>query len=256
MGTHPIFESDFDCLTEMVLEIGYWKIRGLVGGIRVLLEHVGEEWKETMYEAHLKQGADPNDFSQWDRSEWTNMKSTPEFQNKFAFPNLPWMKDGDVCISQSTAILKYVARKHNVGQTLTATEAWRTDLAADQITDVRSGFVGLCYGFRTPFDKRVEYCENTLKPQLKQLNAFMANNKFVAGETLTYVDFMFWEIMDHMYRFDQTLFDGLDHLLAFKTAFETLPKVKAYITSPNFMVGPCNNKMAKWGGDAELKKSW
>ena len=35
-----------------------------------------------------------------------------------------------------------------------------------------------------------------------------------------------------------------------------LPKVNAYITSDNFMRGPCNNKMAKWGGDAELKKSW
>ena len=37
-----------------MIEIGYWNIRGLVGGIRVLLEHLGEEWKETMYEAHLK----------------------------------------------------------------------------------------------------------------------------------------------------------------------------------------------------------
>ena len=55
--------------------------------------------------------------------------------------------------------------------------------------------------FRTPFDKREEYCNNTLKPQLKQLDAYMEGCKFVAGETLTYVDFMFWEILDHMYRF-------------------------------------------------------
>ena len=54
---------------------------------------------------------------------------------------------------------------------------------------------------RTPFDKREEYCNNTLKPQLKQLDAYMEGCKFVAGETLTYVDFMFWEILDHMYRF-------------------------------------------------------
>ena len=55
--------------------------------------------------------------------------------------------------------------------------------------------------FRTPFDKRAEYCEQTLKPQLKQLDAYMAGHKYVAGDTLTYVDFMFWEILDHMYRF-------------------------------------------------------
>ena len=104
----------------------------------------------------------------------------------------------------------------------------------------------------------------------------MDGNRFVAGETLTYVDFMFWEILDHMTRFgefcihlmettrlsvrkltkDSTLFDGLDHLKAFKSNFESLPKVNAYINSANFMRGPCNNKMAKWGGDAELKRTW
>ena len=58
------------------------------------------EWNETFYEAHQK------DDGSWDRTEWTNVKATPEIQKNFAFPNLPWMKDGDVCISQSTAILK------------------------------------------------------------------------------------------------------------------------------------------------------
>ena len=82
-----------------MIEIGYWKIRGLVGGIRVLLEHVGEEWKESQYEAHFKDDL-------WDRSEWQNIKKSEEVQSKFAFPNIPWMKDGDVCLSQSTAILK------------------------------------------------------------------------------------------------------------------------------------------------------
>ena len=37
-----------------MIEVGYWKIRGLVGGIRVLLEHVGAEWKETVYEVQEK----------------------------------------------------------------------------------------------------------------------------------------------------------------------------------------------------------
>jgi len=134
-------------------------------------------------------------------------------------------------------------------------EAWRVDQAADQIVDVRSGFVGLCYG-RTPFDQRETYCENTLKPQLKQLDRYMAGNNFVAGETLSYVDFMFWEILDHMELMDPSLFDGLDNLKAFKKRFAELPKIAAYISSDKFMRGPCNNKMAAWGGDKELKRSW
>ena len=140
-----------------MIELGYWKIRGLVGGARVMLEHAGAEWNETFYEAHQKEDGS------WDRSEWTNVKATPEIQKNFAFPNLPWLKDGDVCISQSTAILKvrsistltichyfvkYIARKFDIGQNLTDKEAWRVDQGADQIVDVRGGFVGLCYGFR------------------------------------------------------------------------------------------------------------
>ena len=42
----------------------------------------------------------------WDRSEWLKVKSQPEIKNKFDFPNIPWMKDGDVFLTQSTAILK------------------------------------------------------------------------------------------------------------------------------------------------------
>ena len=72
------------------------------------------------------------------------------------------MTDGNVHLTQSTAILKvqfksfffdkqiiqYICRKHGVGSELTDTEAWRVDQGADQIVDVRGGFVGLCYGFR------------------------------------------------------------------------------------------------------------
>ena len=43
---------------------------------------------------------------------------------------------------------------------------------------------------------------------------------------------------------------------SYKKRFEDLPKIKSYITSDKFMTGPCNNKMAKWGGDKELKRTW
>ena len=49
------------------------------------------------------------------------MKATAEFQDGFAFPNLPYLVDGDVKISQSTAMLKYIARKFDIGQKLNDT---------------------------------------------------------------------------------------------------------------------------------------
>ena len=65
-----------------------------------MLEYAGADWKETMYEVHQKEDGS------WDRSEWTDLKKTKEIQDKFDFPNLPWMTDGDVALTQSTTILK------------------------------------------------------------------------------------------------------------------------------------------------------
>jgi len=52
------------------------------------------------------------------------VKATAEFQDGFAFPNLPYLVDGDVRISQSTAMLKYIARKFDIGQKLSDTGLW------------------------------------------------------------------------------------------------------------------------------------
>ena len=48
----------------------------------------------------------------------------------------------------------------------------------------------------------------------------------------------------------------LDNIKAFKKRFAELPRIAAYISSDKFMRGPCNNKMASWGGDKELKRTW
>ena len=44
------------------------------------------------------------------------------------FPNLPWMKDGDLKITQSLAILKYIARRHNLANDKDAALAATSDM--------------------------------------------------------------------------------------------------------------------------------
>ena len=43
-------------------------------------------------------------------------------------------------------MVQYIARKFNIGQELNDIEAWRVDQGADQIVDVRWGFIMLTYG--------------------------------------------------------------------------------------------------------------
>ena len=53
-------------------------------------------------------------------------------------PNLPWMKDGDLKISQSLAILKYVARRHKL-----ANEESPESLAMSDMIEVGLFFVNI-----------------------------------------------------------------------------------------------------------------
>ena len=95
----------------MPVEFGYWKIRGFGGASRLMLEYCGEEYTERLYDfVKASQDDHGGHDAAWDPSEWFNEKNSDKFQQDFAFPNLPYMIDGEVKLTQSAAILKYLAR--------------------------------------------------------------------------------------------------------------------------------------------------
>ena len=80
--------------------LGYWKIRGLASQIRYELVFLGVDFEEHQYE----QGDGP-EFS---RDAWFSVKPTLGL----AFPNLPYLLDGDYKLTESNAIMKYIAQKY------------------------------------------------------------------------------------------------------------------------------------------------
>ncbi len=82
------------------LTIGYWKIRGLISPVKYLLEYLSVPYTFIHYE----QGDGP-EFS---REAWTNVKFTLGLD----FPNLPYLFDGDVKMTESSAMLRYIAGKY------------------------------------------------------------------------------------------------------------------------------------------------
>uniref|UniRef100_A0A8C6D395 glutathione transferase n=1 Tax=Moschus moschiferus TaxID=68415 RepID=A0A8C6D395_MOSMO len=50
------------------------------------------------------------DAPDYDRSQWLNEK----YKLGLDFPNLPYLIDGTHKLTQSNAILRYIARKHNM----------------------------------------------------------------------------------------------------------------------------------------------
>jgi glutathione S-transferase len=82
------------------LTIGYWKIRGLISPVKYILEYLGKEYNAVDYE----QGDGP-EFS---RESWLQVKPNLGLD----FPNLPYLLDGDVKITESSAMLRYIANKY------------------------------------------------------------------------------------------------------------------------------------------------
>ena len=81
------------------ITLAYWDIRGLAQPIRMLLEYSGANYKDIRYKC--------GDAPGFDLSEWTSVK----FKLGLDFPNLPYLIDGSIKVTQSNAILRYLGRK-------------------------------------------------------------------------------------------------------------------------------------------------
>ncbi|XP_037335108.2 glutathione S-transferase Mu 5-like [Pungitius pungitius] len=219
----------------MTMKLAYWDIRGLAQPARLLLEFTGSKYEDKLYVC----GAAPN----YDRSCWLDVKDTLGMD----FPNLPYLEDGDRKIVQSNAIMRYIARKHNMcGET--EDEKVRVDFLENQAMDLRNGFVRLCY---SDYDNmKPGYLEN-LPKLLKQFSDYLGDRKWFAGNKITYVDFIMYELLDQHRMFHPTCLDDFKNLKDLLNRFEALEKIAAYMKSNRYMKTPVNNKMAKWGNKKE-----
>ncbi|XP_062854448.1 glutathione S-transferase Mu 3-like [Trichomycterus rosablanca] len=219
----------------MTMTLAYWDIRGLAQPIRLLLEYTGTKYEDKQYSC----GEAPT----FDKSSWINDKA----KLKMHFCNLPYLQDGDRQIVQSNAILRYIARKHNLcGET--EDEKIRVDIMENQAMDFRNGFVMLCYG---DYDNKKKGYLEALPGVLKQFSDFLGERKWFAGDKITFPDFVMYELLDQHRMFEPKCLDDFKNLKDFLNRFEALEKISAYMKSSRFMKTPVNNKMAKWGNKKE-----
>ena len=84
-----------------VVKVGYWKCRGYLSPIILMLEHLG-----LSYEVHYPQCGPPPIFG---KTEWYANKH--KILKEFDFPNLPYFDDGQVKLTHTLAILEYLDQK-------------------------------------------------------------------------------------------------------------------------------------------------
>ena len=205
-------------------------------GLRHQCVYSGVDYEMVEYE----QGDAP-DFS---RQTWMDVKFTLGMD----FPNLPYLQDGDLKISETWAIHKYLADKYKpelLGKD--AAHRAHVNMLAGVLTDIKMGTTGPCYAGA---DKQ---------PILDKMNALLPNivkylgdKKFLAGDEPTYIDFYFSEninLMEFVAGKDKFAQD-FPTLAAYNANMKSLPKLKEYWEDPNCIEKqrPFNNKVAGING--------
>ncbi|KAB1274742.1 Glutathione S-transferase Mu 1 [Camelus dromedarius] len=216
----------------MPMILGYWDIRGLAHAIRLLLEYTGSDYEEKIYSM--------GDAPDYDRSQWLSEK----FKLGLDFPNLPYLIDGAHRLTQSNAILRYIARKHNLcGET--EEEKIRVDVLENQAMDTRLDFARVCYN--PDFEKLKPGFLKEIPEKMKLFSEFLGKRTWFAGDKLNYVDFLAYDVLDVYRIFEPKCLDEFPNLKDFMSRFEGLKKISAYMKSSRFLRSPLFLKMAMWG---------
>ena len=195
----------------------------------MLLEHAGADYKEVRY----------NFAPSGQTDDWPKNK----FNLGMDFPNLPYVLDGDVKLSQSMAVLRYIGRKYGIAPKTDPDQA-RADMVEQQIADWRNQ-QSLFYN--PDYENLKGAYKDGLKDKVSALSKFLGTNDWLVGKSVTYVDFLAYEWLDVNRTFHPTLLSGVSNLEKYVERIESLPNVSKYLKSPRYLKAPINAPMAKWG---------
>lgn len=221
--------------------LGYWaKIRGIVEPIRYMLEYAGVPYEHKTYPWLDKP------TPQESKAVWLQEKKALAAQG-FPFANLPYLVDGETKIVQSLAIMRYLARKHGlVVPDSKPAEAARVDMLESQLNELRWSLIYHCW--EDYFESVKWNFAEALPGQVEQLSRALGDRSWLAGDKITHVDFMLYELLDQLSLFRPGCLDKHDNLKAYVDRFRQLKPIEAYLSSDRFQPWPVFLPLAtRWG---------
>lgn len=212
------------------LKLGYWKIRGMAAPIRYVLEYLKVPFENEFYEVTVP------DFS---REAWLSKKEHLGLE----FPNLPYLIDGDLKITDSAAILRYVVNKygpHLNGKT--PEDQAKIDMFFGVMSDIKG--VAIMHSYTSGDKEAVN--RNTFE-KLPAVERYLADKQFVVGDYLTFADFHLMECLSllNFISGDNKLFETFPNIKAYFGRITEIPEIKEYLESDRFMKRTYNNVDAK-----------
>lgn len=213
--------------------VGYWDVRALAQFIRNLLVYKGVQFEDKRY----KFGPAPD----FDRSDWLKEKFTLGLK----FPNLPYYIDGNVKITQSLAILRYLGRKHDLAAR-NEDETLELDVLEQQARDLTTRLI-VATAPNPNYEETIKAYADNIDNVLKPWEEHLANREWALGDRLTYVDFLLYEGFDTHREFKGDAVQRYPRIVAYLKRFEELPNLKEYFASDKYHKYPILGPHRKWG---------
>ncbi|GJQ08599.1 hypothetical protein GpartN1_g390.t1 [Galdieria partita] len=196
-------------------QLTYFNIRGLGEPIRLLFEDNGIKYKEQRVEAG---------------EQWQKVKEEGVSSGKVPFGQMPVLQDGSMYLAQSGAILRHLARKHNLyGDS--EEERALADMMNDFANDLRTPYVRMIYNDSWK-EMLPEYLE-TAKKQLELLEKYLnrRGKPYVVGDKPCFADYNLLAMLDCMHRLKEDLLDPFELVNKYYGRMKQRPPLAAYFQS-------------------------
>lgn len=228
-GSSGSAQTSEDMTTKPVL--GYWDIRGLAAQIRYMFYYLGIDFEDKLYVC-----GDAPDF---DTTCWSDVKPNLGFE----YPNLPYLIDGEAKITETVAIMQYIAKKYRPGLLgNSAAEVGRISMLLDKVHTLKTKSTVACY-MTGDSEAIIEEC----RPMLAGIVQAMGDSEWIAGANLSWLDFYFAELLDLLDKITDGLFYAeFPTMQTYWERFIALPGfAEAWADDSKTMKAPFNNPMAK-----------
>jgi len=218
----------------MAPTLGYWAIRGLAEPLRYMLHYTGTTFEDKQYTL--------GDAPTFSKDEWLADKDNLGLE----FPNLPYYIDGDLKLTESSAISGHIARKHGLAGACEK-DYIRLDLASGIITDLGMEIVMLCYG--PDFETKKGAYIAALPTKVEKLSKLLGPGNYLCGDKIAFYDFLLFAVLERFLSLAPHCLSPHQNLTAFHKRIEALPAIAKYRSSPAFQrIKACfNNGYASFG---------
>ena len=203
----------------MAVRLTYFNGRGLGEQIRFMLAETGRQYEE--------------------RTVTTSLLKQLRENGELFFKQLPLLEIDGLKLVQSGAIMKYLARKHDMYGS-NAIEAYQCDMIADGLADFRKSFTSFD-NFRLRKKDEAGYVAQVslllpkyLKPLEEMLKANNGGEKrgYLLGEKIAYTDVSLVEVLEHVNEmFPGVLERDYPYLGSFRERMLECPGLKAHYLS-------------------------